>query len=44
MVSDQGLAVDQIRLKAMLDWLAPKSIKGLKGFVSFACLAIIENL
>ena len=32
-VSNQGVAVDQLKVKVVLDWAAPKSFKGLRGFL-----------
>ena len=32
-VSDQGVAVDHMKVKTMLEWPTPKSIKGLRGFL-----------
>ena len=33
LVSEQGVAVDHLKVKAVLDWPAPTSIKGLRGFL-----------
>ena len=34
-ISEQGVAIGQMKVKVVLDWLAPKSIKGLRGFLGY---------
>ena len=33
MVSNEGVSVDLMKVKAVLEWPSPKSIKELKGFL-----------
>ena len=32
-VSNEGVSIDKMKVKVVLEWLTPKSIKGLRGFL-----------
>ncbi|WVZ63770.1 hypothetical protein U9M48_013376 [Paspalum notatum var. saurae] len=36
-ISAQGVAMDQLKVQAVLDWPQPSSISTLRGFLSLAC-------
>jgi hypothetical protein len=36
-VSHEGVKVDPNKIKAMMDWLIPKTLKNLRGFLGLTC-------